>query len=92
MRRARSEPIAHCLLRNLVQQCGPRSAQMCRSVQQSRALRLSWIHQPCLGCNCPTPSCPQTPYLKWLRNQHLMSLLYMLYLIAVVVNFLGCLW
>ncbi|KAI7843229.1 hypothetical protein COHA_003209 [Chlorella ohadii] len=34
----------------------------------------------------------ETPYLKWLRNQHLMSLLYMLYLIAVVVNFLGCLW
>jgi hypothetical protein len=33
-----------------------------------------------------------TPYLKWLRNQHLMSMLYMLYLIAVVVNFLGCLW
>jgi hypothetical protein len=38
------------------------------------------------------PPCPQTPYLKWLRNQHLMSMLYMLYLIAVVVNFLGCLW
>ena len=38
------------------------------------------------------PPCLQTPYLKWLRNQHLMSLLYMLYLIAVVVNFLGCLW
>lgn len=41
---------------------------------------------------CRSASSPQTPYLKWLRNQHLMSLLYMLYLIAVVVNFLGCLW
>lgn len=47
---------------------------------------------PCSHTAPWPPPCLQTPYLKWLRNQHLMSMLYMLYLIAVVVNFLGCLW
>ena len=49
----------------------------------------------CPALTLPVPLAPtpaQTPYLKWMRNQHLMSMLYMLYLIAVVVNFLGCLW
>lgn len=35
---------------------------------------------------------PQSPYLKWLKNQNVMGMLYMLFLIAVTVNFLGCLW
>ncbi|KAL4425355.1 hypothetical protein ABPG75_009371 [Micractinium tetrahymenae] len=34
----------------------------------------------------------ESPYLKWLRSQTLLSLLYMMYMIAVVINFLGCLY
>ncbi|KAL4446679.1 hypothetical protein ABPG77_007923 [Micractinium sp. CCAP 211/92] len=34
----------------------------------------------------------ESPYFKWLRSQTLLSLMYMMYMIAVVINFLGCLY
>lgn len=51
-----------------------------------------WSFPAPVPARLPLAACPQSSYFKWMRNQTVLSGFYLLYLIAVVVNFLGCLW